>query len=99
MSKTKRDYYEVLGVSRTCSLTEIKRAYRKLAREYHPDVNDSNPEDPESFLAGATEHPGSWWKPGTRWLAARSGVKKPAPKQLGSRKHSAKEAAPGTYVL
>jgi molecular chaperone DnaJ len=36
---TKRDYYEVLGVARTASPEEIRRAFRRLARQYHPDVN------------------------------------------------------------
>jgi molecular chaperone DnaJ len=38
---TKRDYYEILGVPRGCSQEEIKRAFRRLARQYHPDVNKS----------------------------------------------------------
>ena len=47
------DYYEVLGVARDASETEIKKAFRGLARELHPDVNDHDPEAEEKFKAAA----------------------------------------------
>jgi molecular chaperone DnaJ len=48
-----RDYYDVLGVQRSADETEIKRAFRKLARELHPDVNAHDPDAEEKFKEAA----------------------------------------------
>ena len=51
----KRDYYEVLGVPKTASTDEVKSAYRKLARQYHPDVTKENPKVAEEKFKELSE--------------------------------------------
>jgi hypothetical protein len=68
-----KDYYSVLGVSRSATETEIKKAYKKLARQYHPDLNpnDANAEKKlrsfwkfrfwGSVFSGLEQCPFGWW--------------------------------------
>jgi molecular chaperone DnaJ len=55
MTKTQRDFYEVLSVSKTASLEEIKSSYRKAAMQWHPDRNPDNKEEAEIRFRECTE--------------------------------------------
>src|SRR5205807_4668628 len=46
---SKQDYYELLGVPRKAALKQIRKAYRKLARKYHPDLNPGDKQAEEKF--------------------------------------------------
>ena len=60
--------------------------------------NESPAATAEAWLAGATEHKGSWWPHWVEWLRRHAGELRKAPKQPGSRRHKPIEAAPGRYV-
>jgi molecular chaperone DnaJ len=48
--KKEKDYYEILNIDKDANNEEIKRAYRKLAKKYHPDVNKEDPKASEKFI-------------------------------------------------
>ena len=61
-------------------------------------TNEKHAVSADAWLAGATEHPGSWWTGWSQWLAGFGGAEVPAPKSAGGRGHAAIEPAPGRYV-
>src|ERR1044071_10201742 len=86
MSKT-RDYYEVLGVKREASEDEIKKAYRKLARKFHPDLNPDDKTAEEQFkllqeaydVLSDPENRKLYDQYGENWRAVKAGAGPPPP--------------------
>ncbi len=61
-------------------------------------LNDALPDDADAWLAGATEHAGSWWDHWSGWYRQHGGGEVPAPRSPGSERHPAGDPAPGRYV-
>jgi polyhydroxyalkanoate synthase len=61
-------------------------------------LNSSLPDDPETWLSGASEHAGSWWDHWSKWYAQHGAGEVPAPKTLGSSLYPAGDPAPGRFV-
>ena len=64
----------------------------------HYWINSRLPNDPDQWLAGAQEHPGSWWPHWREWLAAHGDGRRPAPAHPGSARYRPLAPAPGSYV-
>ena len=56
MAESKRDYYEVLGVPKTADDATIKKAYRTLAKKYHPDANPGDAEAEKKFKEASEQN-------------------------------------------
>jgi curved DNA-binding protein len=101
MAVKTRDYYEVLGVSRGVSTDEIKTAYRKLARKFHPDLNPSDKAAEERFkelqeaydVLSDEENRKLYDQYGENWRAAKQGGGAPPPGREGFRTTSGPQSS------
>jgi len=103
-----RSAYRTINHVRSCDKTFVLGASGHIAgivnpaakkrRSHWVSAGRSFPQEPEAWLAGATEVPGSWWTCWSEWLGARAGKRRAAPKKAGNRKYRPIEPAPGRYV-
>src|SRR5882762_3813951 len=87
MAVKTKDYYEVLGVGRSASADDIKKAYRKLARKLHPDLNPGDKQAEERFkelqaaydVLSDAENRKLYDQYGENWRAVKAGAGAPPP--------------------
>jgi len=102
MAAKTKDYYEVLGIKRDASQDQIKQAYRKLARKFHPDLNPGDKSAEEQFkglqeaydVLSDPENRKLYDQYGDNWRAVKSGAGAPPPGWEGAQR-STRGAGPG----
>src|SRR5438132_13678514 len=101
MAVNTKDFYEVLGVGRSASAEDIKKAYRKLARKLHPDLNPGDKTAEERFkelqeaydVLSDAENRKLFDQYGENWRAVKQGAAAPPPGWQGARATGGSQAA------